>query len=101
MRYVLCIIMGYLTGTINPSYIIAKLRGFDIREKGSRNAGASNALILFGKVIGIAGYVEKGVEFARGEVFQGLLEFIGGFGAAGELNHRVAVAVTDSPPFQV
>ena len=53
MRYVLCIIMGYLTGTINPSYIIAKLRGFDIREKGSRNAGASNALILFGKVIGI------------------------------------------------
>ena len=53
MRYVLCIIMGYLMGTINPSYIIAKLRGFDIREKGSRNAGASNALILFGKVIGI------------------------------------------------
>ena len=53
MRYVLCIIMGYLMGAINPSYIIANLRGFDIREKGSRNAGASNALILFGKVIGI------------------------------------------------
>ena len=53
MKYVLCILIGYLIGAINPSYIIAKLRGFDIREKGSKNAGASNALILFGKVLGI------------------------------------------------
>ena len=53
MKYLLCILIGYLIGTINPSYIIAKIRGFDIREKGSKNAGASNALILFGKVLGI------------------------------------------------
>ena len=53
MKYVFCILIGYLIGAINPSYIIAKLRGFDIREKGSKNAGASNALILFGKVLGI------------------------------------------------
>ena len=53
MKYVLCILIGYLIGAINPSYIIAKFHGFDIREKGSKNAGASNALILFGKVIGI------------------------------------------------
>ena len=53
MKYVLCILIGYLIGAINPSYIIAKIRGFDIREKGSGNAGASNALILFGKVLGI------------------------------------------------
>lgn len=54
MKYVLCILIGYLIGAINPSYIIAKIRGFDIREEGSKNAGASNALILFGKVIGVA-----------------------------------------------
>jgi len=53
MKYILCIFIGYLIGTINPSYIIAKLRGFDIREKGSKNAGASNALILLGKAIGV------------------------------------------------
>ena len=53
MKYVFSILIGYLIGAINPSYIIAKLRGFDIREKGSKNAGASNALILFGKVLGI------------------------------------------------
>lgn len=53
MKYVLCFLIGYLISAINPSYIIAKLRGVDIREKGSKNAGASNALILFGRVIGI------------------------------------------------
>ena len=53
MKYVLCILIGYFIGAINPSYSIAKLRGFDIREKGSKNAGASNALILFGKGLGI------------------------------------------------
>jgi len=53
MKYALCILIGYLIGTVNPSYIIAKVRGFDIREKGSKNAGASNALILFGKALGI------------------------------------------------
>jgi len=53
LKYVLCVLIGYLIGVINPSYIIAKSHGFDIRKKGSGNAGASNALILFGKVLGI------------------------------------------------
>lgn len=53
MEYLICILIGYLIGTINPSYIIAKIKGFDIREKGSKNAGASNALILLGKTLGI------------------------------------------------
>ncbi len=52
MSYFLSALMGYLVGTVNPAYIIAKLHGFDIREKGSGNAGASNALILFGKARG-------------------------------------------------
>ena len=53
MKYVLCILIGYAIGAINPSYIIGKIRGIDIRQKGSKNAGASNALILFGKVLGV------------------------------------------------
>lgn len=54
MKYLFCIIIGYLIGTVNPSYIIGKVRGIDIRQKGSKNAGASNAVILFGKVLGVA-----------------------------------------------
>ena len=53
MKYLLCILIGYAIGSINPSYLLAKARGFDIRKKGSGNAGASNALILFGKSLGI------------------------------------------------
>lgn len=53
MEYLACVGIGYLIGTVNPSYIIAKIRGFDIREKGSGNAGASNALIMLGKVVGV------------------------------------------------
>ena len=52
-KILLCILFGYLIGGINPSYIIGRLRGFDIRKKGSGNAGASNAVIVMGKAIGI------------------------------------------------
>ena len=43
---------GYLIGCINLSYMIARLKGFDIREHGSGNAGASNVIITVGKKAG-------------------------------------------------
>ena len=54
MNYLYCILIGYAFGAINPSYLIAKACGFDIRKRGSGNAGASNVLILFGKSLGIS-----------------------------------------------
>lgn len=50
--YLLCAIVGYMVGTFNPSYLLAIIKGFDIRHRGSGNAGASNALILLGKKAG-------------------------------------------------
>jgi len=44
-----CILMGYLIGSFNLSYFLAKLRGYDIRQHGSGNAGASNVIITMGK----------------------------------------------------
>lgn len=52
MRYTVCLLLGYLLGMVNPSYILARTRGIDIRTRGSGNAGASNALLLFGKLRG-------------------------------------------------
>ncbi len=52
MQILLCSLTGYLIGNINPSYIISRLRGFDIRERGSGNAGASNAIMTMGKKVG-------------------------------------------------
>lgn len=53
MEYIVSIVIGYLLGTINISYIIGRIKGFDIRKMGSQNAGASNALILLGKATGV------------------------------------------------
>lgn len=53
MFYILCFLVAYLIGGINPSYIVARIKGFDIRTKGSGNAGASNAVITMGKAVGI------------------------------------------------
>ena len=48
MNYVIAILVGYLLGCINPAYLIAKAKGFDIRTRGSLSAGASNAKITMG-----------------------------------------------------
>lgn len=53
MEILFCAVIGYLFGTVNPTYIISKLKGIDIRKSGSGNVGASNALINFGKIIGV------------------------------------------------
>ena len=53
MKYIVCSLIGYCIGTINPSFLIAKKQGVDIRKEGSGNAGASNALIILGKLTGV------------------------------------------------
>lgn len=48
MEYVFSIFLGYLLGSVNPAYIFGRLKGFDIRQRGSRSAGASNAKLCLG-----------------------------------------------------
>ena len=48
-RVLACVLIGYLLGSINPAYLIVRRKGYDVREEGSGNAGASNALIIAGK----------------------------------------------------
>ena len=77
--YVVMAIIAYLIGSINFSVIISKkVAGFDVREKGSGNAGTTNMLRSVGK--GAAGItllcdVLKGVvailiAIALGNIFQ-------------------------------
>ena len=53
MNYIYTSIISYLLGSFNIAYFIAKANGFDIRERGSRNAGASNMKVNFGWWAGI------------------------------------------------
>ena len=45
----LALVIGYLLGSINASIIFSKLKGVDIRNHGSGNAGATNTLRTYGK----------------------------------------------------
>lgn len=54
LAYVICAVTGYLCGCFSLSYILAKARGFDIRTRGTNNAGASNAVITLGVKAGVA-----------------------------------------------
>lgn len=48
----ICLIIGYVFGLFQTSYLYGKLHGIDIREYGSGNAGTTNALRTLGKKAG-------------------------------------------------
>lgn len=53
MEYIYTSLISYLLGSFNIAYFVSKAHGFDIRETGSRNAGASNMKVNFGWGAGI------------------------------------------------
>lgn len=63
--YIIVAIVAYLLGSVSFSIIVSKkLAGFDVREKGSGNAGATNVLRSVGKkgaVLTLLGDALKGV----------------------------------------
>ena len=65
IAYIIVGIIAYLIGSISFSVIVSKLvGGFDVREKGSGNAGTTNVLRTLGKVpalITLIGDILKGV----------------------------------------
>ena len=53
INYIILTLIGYFIGSVSPSYIIAKKKGFNIKERGSKNCGASNAYLTMGIKIGV------------------------------------------------
>ncbi|MFW9951726.1 MAG: glycerol-3-phosphate acyltransferase [Candidatus Thorarchaeota archaeon] len=51
--FILSLIVGYVLGTLNPGYIIGRLKGIDIRQVGTKNPGTSNVWHTLGKKYGI------------------------------------------------
>ena len=61
---ILCLLAGYLLGSLNTSVIVGKFYGQDIRSHGSKSAGLTNTLRNLGKkaaVIVLMGDIFKGI----------------------------------------
>lgn len=54
LSYILTALGAYLLGSIPFGFLAAKARGIDIRSVGSGNIGATNAMRVLGKPIGIS-----------------------------------------------
>ena len=69
VAYIIVAVMAYLIGSINFSVMISKkMAGFDLREKGSGNAGSTNVLRTVGKkaaAITLICDILKGVMLAK------------------------------------
>lgn len=50
---IICLVIGYVFGLFQTSYIIGRLHGIDIREHGSGNAGTTNMMRTMGTKAGI------------------------------------------------
>jgi len=63
MEIVLCLLLGYLLGCLNPAALIGKLKSIDLRQIGTKNLGASNVLLCVGKM---SGFIVMAVDIAKG-----------------------------------
>lgn len=57
LTFVLCIVIGYLIGTISTGYIYGKTQKLDIRDYGSGNAGTTNAFRVLGRKGGVVTFI--------------------------------------------
>ena len=53
LLYALIVFLSYLLGCSNMAFYLSRLKGVDMRSGGSKNLGASNALVLMGWRYGV------------------------------------------------
>lgn len=92
MYYLLVIICAYLLGSSSMSYYIAKIKGVDIRNKGSKNLGASNAMITlgwkYGIIVAIHDIAKSAIAVLIAQILFPTLPYIGAVaGVASVLGH--------------
>lgn len=79
---VLSAIIGYLLGSINSSILVGKTYGIDIRQHGSGNAGATNALRTLGKKAALFVLI--------GDILKGVIAFLIGYAIYGATGAMIA-----------
>jgi glycerol-3-phosphate acyltransferase PlsY len=73
VTWLLCIVSAYLLGSIPCGVIIGHLKGVDIRQRGSRNIGATNVGRVLGRPLGLLCFVLDVLKGAAPVLAAGLL----------------------------
>ena len=75
MHPLLGVLIGYLAGSIPFAYLAGKAHGIDLRQHGSGNLGATNAIRVLGKKTGLAVYLADTLKgFVPVALLPGLLD---------------------------
>jgi acyl phosphate:glycerol-3-phosphate acyltransferase len=93
LAYIVVAVAAYLLGSIPTGFLVAKVKGIDIRAVGSGNIGATNAMRVLGKPAGIfvllldaaKGYVA--CTFIPSFIYDWVVWFEQGFSRIYEYNH--------------
>lgn len=54
MKYLYCVLIGYSLGSVSFATVFSKIKNIDLKNKGTGNLGATNAMLVMGKWCGIA-----------------------------------------------
>lgn len=49
MSKLVCLMIGYLLGALNPAHFLSKRKGVDLRKEGTGNLGTTNTMLVMGK----------------------------------------------------
>ena len=63
MEFIAILVLAYLLGSIPFSHIFPKIKGKDVKSRGTKNIGATNALVVAGPLLGalaLLGDIGKG-----------------------------------------
>ncbi|PYQ50970.1 MAG: acyl-phosphate glycerol 3-phosphate acyltransferase [Acidobacteria bacterium] len=77
---ILALVAAYLLGSIPFSYLVARLRGVDVRTVGSGNVGATNVMRSAGRAAGLAAFA---LDFLKGTAATLLARRLAGVDVAG------------------
>ena len=53
MEIVICLLAGYLLGTLSPAAMLSRLKQINLKEQGTGNLGATNTFMVIGKGYGV------------------------------------------------
>ena len=53
MKSIICLLIGYVLGSVSPAALLARAKGTDLRKEGTGNLGATNSILVLGKKLGM------------------------------------------------